>query len=114
MPFDPAPREIAAPAEIRRFQHIADALLRGCAVTHPHQGGLFNGNGGACAMGAILVGLGMARADEGRRSCVTGDEVRFFEPIHAAYDAEYDYSIAVDNDSNGLTREQIAARIVAL
>jgi hypothetical protein len=108
MPFDPAPREV----KVGKYQHMADAMLRGCAVTKPITGCLIDGKGGACAMGALSIGLG-------RRS-ITGAllAAERVDPIMGEmwrkYFCHYGDMIQSDNDTGRFTREQIAARIAAL
>jgi hypothetical protein len=109
MPFEIAPQE----TKVGRFQGYADALLLGCEVTRPIRGMMFDGEGGACAIGALMVGIGdfTSRGMPCERICAV---VRAREDVCGAYRDRYHHSIAMDNDSGRFTREQIAARIAAL
>lgn len=106
MPFDPAPREV----KVGKFQREAEAILRGCAVTTPLCRAMFDGRGGACALGALRVGNG-ERTTKGNMLRATGEKE---QEMRVLYWRTYGVTVERDNDTNGLTREQIAARIAAL
>jgi hypothetical protein len=106
MPFDPAPIQ----PKVGEFQEFADAMLRGCAVTTPCTHIMLDGKGGACAIGALYVGVGVY-SPRGRLLAVDCHDYR---SMGRAYFARYGTRISDDNDSGALTREEIAARIGAL
>lgn len=95
--------------KVGRFQEFADAMLRGCRDTYPIKGSYFDGKGGACALGAMFLGIGSH--DKGGR--VRGNAMDTLPP-ECAYVHRYGHHIQTDNDSGSLTREEIAARIAAL
>ena len=111
MPFEPAPK-VETPARTGRFQHLADAMLRGCAVSRPYHR-LTDHEGGLCALGALFVGL---RGYEPRALSflLVSDDWCAISEMRNAYMDRYGSIIAQDNDSGAFTREQIAARIAAL
>jgi hypothetical protein len=107
MPFDPAP------ITKTKFQEYAEAMLRGCAVTTQCRGVLIiDGPSGepeaACALGAYAIGMGQVPRQMGEIVKLYGGEV------YRTYANRYGVEIDEDNDRNGLTREEIAARIAAL
>jgi len=111
MPFEISPT--FRPTETRQYQHFADAMLRGCAVTRPARGVVYSEalsnwvpfmKPKACAIGALLIGLGR---DPGS----FGEDIR---RMNAIYCIRYGWPIPVDNDHGYYTREEIAARIAAL
>lgn len=104
MPFDVLPQE----TKVGQFQHFADAMLRGCAVTKPLTESYAHDNS-ACAIGAMWIGMGYK---PGRSSCVKWDVKT--RDVQQAYYVRYGRAIQEDNDSGTFTREQIAARIAAL
>lgn len=106
MPFDVLPQETKT-----RFQHFAEAMLRGCAVTRQIAHVFCDGQGGACALGALFVGMG---EDPHKRYSVMHPMYHTLIYMRMAYREKYGCSPEDDNDTNGLTREQIAARIAAL
>lgn len=114
MPFDPAPREVEAPAKAARFQRWADALMRGASTTLP-----------SITRSSGQYDLGLCRVSDGERRTHTcayyamaegfgkywpGDE----REMRAAYRARYGSDFVDDYEDHGVTREQIAARIAAL
>jgi hypothetical protein len=108
MPFDVLPQE----TKIGKFQKFADALLRGCAMTTPISNEYLDGKGGACAVGAMLVGLGEVEILD---SFIPSDVVgRIEDGLEGTYRRKYGRYVFEDNDSGEYTREQIAARIAAL
>lgn len=115
MPFDVLPQETQTEV---RFQKFADAMLRGCAITRPICGGLYQ-PGKSCAMGAMGIGL---LANWRETDNWLDDHNRIFKRVYAkdvgeleaAYWVKYGAPIRADNDSRRFTREQIAARIAAL
>lgn len=112
MPFEISPK-IEAPAKAGRFQHLADALLRGCAMTRPAIFGFYNEGALpwmkplACAMGAMKLGLG----EDMDSGWAQRPEVDLMKD---AYFCRYHTFPETDNDHRFYTREQIAARIAAL
>ncbi len=108
MPFDVLPQEVQTET---KFQKFADAMLKGCAITVPIRGLLLDGHGGACAVGALLVGLG---ADPFKLAIISHPLVDQSTDVRIAYRKKYMSSIETDNDHHHLSREQIAARIAAL
>lgn len=105
------PFEIAPQPEVQTFQKFADALLRGCAITKPIQGGYFCGPDRACAMGALALGL-VGDMNVALDLLYYNESV--LSTLRNAYITRYGHGIAADNDSGDFTREQIAARIAAL
>lgn len=112
MPFEIAP-QVEAPAKVGRFQEFADAMLLGCAVTTPVRGTLFDFKGGACALGAVFIGMGLFSS---RGTALMGGLTSFgiTNSLEQAYREKYGCLPQSDNDSGAFTREQIAARIAAL
>jgi hypothetical protein len=106
MPFDPAPV-----VKVGQFQKFADALMRGCQVTYPIMNRCVDGRGGACAIGAVFIGLGMTDAKGLNWDLMNHG---YTTPLEDAYYDKYGRMIPSDNDSGRFTREQIAARIAAL
>lgn len=100
MPFEIPQQE---PVIKTRFSDVADAMLRGCAITKPMNGAYCLANGMACALGAWLAGTGQPYRHD-----------VYEEPFAQAYIERYHSSIAADNDSKRFTREQIAERIRSL
>jgi hypothetical protein len=102
MPFDPAPKVKT------KFQELAEAMLRGCAI-RPIQcvGQYTRGRLEACAVGALVVGAGKDTSD--MDYAISREVVKMM----GAYQDKYGSSVFRDNDS-GMSREQIAARIAAL
>lgn len=117
MPFEIPQQEpqVEAPAKVGEFQRFANAMLKGCAVTQPITGKLYDGHGGACAMGALLVGLGHFTVDGGATGLYSptneGNEIT---RMQRAFVQRHTFGIEFHNDNRLLTREQIAARIAAL
>lgn len=109
MPFEIAP-QVEAPAKVGEFQKYADALLAGCAVTRQIYGEAFDGHGGACAMGALFVGLGWSAPD----GVIKALGAPGIGAMYSAYIKRYGNTPWEDNDFHKLTRERIAARIAAL
>lgn len=102
--------------KIGKYQWAADAILRGCALSGPLKYALCDGQGNACAWGALLIGTGALSPRQKATAFTDGmrDKNHGEASLGAAYACRYDKGIAEDNDYNGLTREQIAARIAAL
>lgn len=113
MPFEISPKFIEAPAKVGRFQHLADAMLRGCAATRPVRYGFYAESfwpwvkPRACAMGALKLGLG----EDMGSGLGARPEV---ELMKEDYFYRYGTFPETDNDSGRLAREEIAARIAAL
>lgn len=114
MPFEISPEFKPQIVKLPRFQVFADALLAGCKMTKPLQGRLYSasrlpwGKPRACALGALLVGLGRVPCPEN----LHGDEE--LSAMARAYHRAYDRFIEMDNDEFGFAREHIAERIAAL
>lgn len=104
MPFEIAPKTKT------RYQRHVDALLLGCLVTTQISGAAFDLQGGACAIGAIYVGLGVC--DRLGNMGEDDPDSRMGEML-GAYFKRYGSTVVDDND-DGMPREQIAARIAAL
>lgn len=111
MPFDPAPR-----VEVSPFQQYADAMLRGCSLSPVQCRGQFFDEGASCALGAMALGLGFQRERDDETGRDPEYDVEDFLPdgVCHAYRIRYGVTIPEDNDKNGFTREEIAARIAAL
>ena len=116
MPFEISLGFTKTPARVGRFQRYAEALLRGCELTRPAYGTMYDESfpawlpffkPSACAVGAMHLGLGMA---DPSAELADEDERR----MRRAYSRVYGNGIMFDNDSGAFTREQIAARIAAL
>lgn len=100
MPFEPAPK-----TEVRRFQRVADALLRGIgSTTQPTCFG--DDKATRCAFQCIAAGIGHAESGN--------DFVDLMKEANQLYRQTYRAFINEDSDSHRFTREQIAARIAAL
>lgn len=113
MPFEIPQQE---PIIKKKFAHLADALLRGCAVTKPHKFSLGE-DGYACAVGAIAIGLGRRlpkRFEAMGWEVLYGDEADNMDALYEAYKLRYGCYPPDDNDDGRFTREQIAERIRAL
>lgn len=108
MPFDVLPQETKT--KVARFQHLADALLRGCKFGHQIKQ-TCDGRGNTCARGAYMLGAGLMEPSDQVIIGCTGDE---WNAMEAVYQARYNSFPMKDNDERGFTREQIAARIAAL
>src|SRR5690348_17214500 len=112
MPFEISPKFVEVAPRVGRYQHFADAMLRGCTWTKQAFGALLDDRWEwvpfvkpkACAIGAMQLAL--------------GHELGVFDP--EVFDMIEDYFNAYgatpmgDNDVRQLSREQIAARIAAL
>jgi hypothetical protein len=113
MPFEIAPQ--FAPVETKprvgQFQAFADAMLRGCAGTGQCTDLYFDGRNNTCALGALALGLGMARYGQAIWPPAWESDAL---DMRDEYVRRYNSSIEDDNDSLRFTREQIAARIAAL
>ena len=115
MPFEIAPITKAPPIRKAPFQHYADAILRGCAMSKPLIGDLLRLREDgiqACALGAMALGFGVAPTRDAAIGfcCMTVSA----SLVSNAYAARYGRSIERDNDDHGYAREEIAARIAAL
>lgn len=111
MPFDPAPQptETDAPVRRGRFQHLADAMLRGAAITPLAIGIRCDAHGGTCALGAMHLGLGVPLEDLNERF-LSDEELS----MHNAYKDRYGEYLHMHSNTREFTREQIAERIAAL
>lgn len=110
MPFEISP-EFQSSTTIRSFKCVADAMLKGCAATYPITGSLADGRGGACALGALLVGTGQM---DPMGTYLPSEPDRIYGLALIRYMEHYGFGIEYDNDNRRFTREEIAARIAAL
>ena len=111
-PYEISPNITRPEVRVGRFKDMADAMLRGCAMTRPAVGiqyteRWFGYVRHACALGALAIGLGLP---EPARPLVTGR----FNELFLVYLQRYGSLIESDNDDGRFTREEIAARIAAL
>jgi hypothetical protein len=116
MPFEiPQPQEVEGPAKVGAFQEVADAVLRGCALTDATpDGSAFYLDGErrithACVWTAFFVGRG---ARTSMQLSTMGDED--WQDAAHRYNQRYSGWPVFDYVGGRLTREQIAARIAAL
>lgn len=107
MPFDPAPQPTET--KVGRFQHLADAMVRGAAITPLAICARTDGIG-TCAIGAMHLGLGHGLNERLNWTGLTEEQWEMFY----AYEHRYGTQLHEDSNLRRLTREQIAARIAAL
>lgn len=107
MPFEVPQVETPVETQRRPYMHYAEALMRGCGLSRPACGLLFDReNNRACALGAMALGFDTDPfAWEDTLGC---------RLVMRAYRERYGSSIIADNDNAIYTREQIAERIAAL
>lgn len=109
MPFEIPQQEPTIETRVGRYQHLADAMLRGCSWTVKAEWCLVDERltwlpfvkPRACALGALILGSGGEQPDD-------------LYTMLVEYAKRYGHCIQADNDLYRLTREQIAARIAAL
>jgi hypothetical protein len=110
MPFEPAPK---TEVEVRPFQHVADAILRGCVLPPTDDGSACEEEGGvithACVWTAYFVGRG-AKTLAALGSMGYED----WSEMSEHYERKHGQSPVEDFVAGRYTREQIAARIAAL
>lgn len=97
--------------KVGKYQHIADAMLRGCKLTKPAIGVSCDGDGRACALGAWAIAVGLMTTSE---FAVCRAIYLFPADAFRDYKDRYGCTPPDDNDAGRFTREQIAARIAAL
>lgn len=111
MPFDPAP--IQREVKVGRFQEVADAILRGCALPPTPDGSACLQDRGvithACVWTAYFVGRG-ARTTAALSSMGSED----WGDMECQYENHYGQSPVLEFMVGKFTREEIAARIAAL
>lgn len=95
--------------KVGRYQHLADAMLRGAAITPLAIGNRCDRDGGTCAIGAMHLGLGIPL----RKLNITGFTEEQ-DQMYKAYRRRYGTAFHMESNSRRFTREQIAARIAAL
>lgn len=115
MPFDPAPS--VKPLTV--YQEVADAILRGCALTKPTSDAYKTECDGlivkACVWGAYHVGLGRRYLSEGGGLPYDPREAyEKWDRTTKAYEAYYNLGIVESYLGGIISREEVAARIAAL